>query len=229
MKFRLLFVLLLAVLGCSRQSSFSPLSPGPSPAPSPAPGRVLHEGVVYEVPPRGDPRPVPNLRLLAWEPIGLSRVGASRRPDVTTDESGRFSFLSQGSVVYLETAPGSPVKFICPSYPLSGSSDAWVVDASWSGDKAPQPTLSGFGSVSGTVTEHVGAVAQPVVGATVELDGGSHVPAGITNASGFYAICSPGGADFLVSITARKEAYRPMTVSILWGWDYDADFTLERN
>jgi hypothetical protein len=55
------------------------------------------------------------------------------------------------------------------------------------------------------------------------------MPPTVTDASGFYAICSPGGADFLVSVAARKDGYRPATASIIWGWDYVADLFLERN
>jgi hypothetical protein len=147
---------------------------------------------------------------------------------MTTDGTGRLSISIREGVVFLETAPGSPVKFICPSQPYSGG-DLYVIDASWSGDRAPERTLFGHGSIQGKVTERVGALVQPVVDATVTLDDGSHMPPTVTNASGFYAICSPMGADFLVSVTARKDGYRPATVSITWGWDYVADLTLERN
>jgi hypothetical protein len=171
---------------------------------------------------------VPNLRLFAWDPIANSRVGASRRADITTDESGRFRFSTREAVVFLETAPGSPVKFICPSHPFSGG-DLYVVEASWSGDRAPGQTLSGFGSIQGKVTELVGALVQPAVGATVTLLDGGHMPPTVTNASGFYAICSPMGSDFLVSVSAHKDGYRPATSTILWGWDFTVNFTLERN
>jgi hypothetical protein len=171
---------------------------------------VVHTGVVYEVTQAGVKRPVPNLRLLAWE--GTSRVGASPLPDITTDAAGGFSVSGlrrRAGVVYVETAPGAPVKFICPSHPLRlnpvAGGDLYVVDALWSGDDPPTlaaPTHGGVG-VSGRVTERAGEEVRPVAGASVVLDDG--VPSATTNATGYYAVCSGMGADFVVTLTVSKD------------------------
>jgi hypothetical protein len=177
--------------------------------------------------PTGDPQPVPNLSLMAWEPVvPNARVGATRLPDTATDQSGRFRIEASSNVLYLETAPGSPFKFICPSYPHHGG-DVYVLDASWSGEPW-FPGLSLLG-IFGKVTERVEDLVQPVVGATVTLDDGSRDPPTTTNANGFYSICSVTGADFSRVVTARKTGYRPSTVGILWGWDWEVNFTLGRN
>jgi hypothetical protein len=36
------------------------------------------------------------------------------------------------------------------------------------------------------------------------------------------------GADFTVTVTARKDGYRSVSTDMTWGWDFIVDFTLER-
>jgi hypothetical protein len=69
---------------------------------------------------------------------------------------------------------------------------------------------------------------QPVAGATVTLDDGHTDPPVTTNAIGFYSTCSAMGADFTVPVTVRKDGYKPVTKTMVWGWDYIVDFTVER-
>jgi hypothetical protein len=226
---KLLFsvVIVLTVLACSCGGPFAPLPPEPPPTTGP-PDEVAN-GVVYEIDSGNLRRPVPNLRLLVWQQV-TGRVDAVRLPDSTTDLLGRFSVSgATGPVVYLETAPGSPVKSMCasgsPLLLLPGRvEEVFVVDSSWSGQWQP----SRLPLLSGVVSERVGEVMQPVAGATVTIEDGRVDPPATTNAIGFYSICSAMGADFTVTVTARKDGYQPVTKTMTWGWDYIVDFTLDR-
>jgi hypothetical protein len=212
--------------GCG-EAPTAPL-PGPIAVTPPSVERnVLHEGTVYEWVEAGPPRPVPNLRLLAWDPIKNGRVGAVRLPDTATDESGRFRILSATNTLWLETPLGSPFNFACPSFPHSiGRRDVYVFPVSSSFDG--QPPFA-FQMIYGKVTERIGESVSPVTGATVMLDDGGLDPPVITHANGFFSICSTVGADFSRTITARKDGYRAATLGIVWGWDWDVTLTLERN
>jgi hypothetical protein len=176
----------------------------------------------------GDEKPMANLSLLAWDPgFSLARVGARRLADVTTDQSGRFRVMAYSDVIFLETAPGSAVKFHCPSLPhYGGENDVRVFDLSWSG--APWP--GGFFGIAGKVVERVGDVVQPISGATVTLDDESRDLPTTSNANGFFSICSIFTTDMSRTVTARKSGYRPLFRTIIWGFD-EANLTLmlERN
>jgi hypothetical protein len=229
MKLPYCVAIVLTVLACSCGGPASRLPPAPATGPSPAPSGVTH-GVVYEIDQGNLRRPVPNLRLLVWQQV-TGRVDAVRLPDVTTDVSGRFGVSgATGPLVYIETAAGSPVKTLCASgTPVllrpERVEEVFVVDASWSGDWQPsRPPL-----LSGVVSERVGGVVRPVAGATVTLDDGRVDPPATTNAIGFYSICSAMGADFTVTVTARKDRYRSATKTMTWGWDYVVNFTLDRS
>ena len=226
---------LIACCGCSGVSPVTPRNQGgPTGGPGPASRPpIVHEGRVLKWVPRGDMQPVPNLALQAWDPVqDRARVGASRLPDVTTDESGRFRIMANSTVIFLEIAPGSAFTFICPSLPHYGElNDVHVFDPPWSGEwsSGNQPTNLIRGAW-GKVLERVGGAVQPVPGATVTLDDGSRDPPSTSNANGVYSICSVNTPDTFRTITARKAGYRPLVRTILWGWDeYDLTLMLERN
>jgi len=224
--------LMLGSSGCGEAPPTAPLAATPPldvPAPT-VPRNIVHEGVIRKIQATGDPQPVPHLRLLPWDPIQIGQVGARRLPDTTTDQSGRFRIVSADNILWLEMAPGSPVKFTCPFFPhhyQPRATDVYVVDASWAGEPF-WPGLWLLG-IRGVVTERVGEAVRPVAGAIVTLDDGSQDPPSITSTNGFYSICSTVGADFTRTVTARKDGYRPAALTILWGWDFDVNFTLQRN
>lgn len=222
--------LLIALWACGSTPT-APL-PAPNAAATPVPPptverTVVHEGTVYEYVRTGPPRPVPNLRFLVWDPIQNGRVGAVRLSDTVTDESGRFRMLSARGLLWLETAPGSPFNFVCPSYPHTViQRELYAFPASWVYEGHPGVLFQG---TYGKVAERVGEAVHPVAGATVTLDDGGLDPPVTTHANGFFAICSTVGADFTRTITARKDGYRSAALDIVWGWAYDLNLTLQRN
>lgn len=218
---------LLTLWACGGSTPAAPVPTPKAVAPPTVERTIVHEATVYEYVRAGPPRPVPNLRLLAWEPVQNGRGGAVRLPDTITDESGRFRILSATGVLWLETAPGSPFNFVCPSYPHTViQRELYAFPASWVFEGHPGVLFQG---TYGRVTERVGEAVHPVAGATVMLDDGSLDPPVLTHANGFFSICSTVGADFARTITARKDGYRAATRDILWGWDYDINLIMARN
>ena len=124
--------------------------------------------------------------------------------------------------MFIETAPGSDYKFLCPSYPVtqgtgSPSINLPLVHESWSGSKVPPGVWGQGASISGTVSTQVNGQMEPLAGATVTLDNGIQDPPGITNSQGFYMTCSAVGGNQLRTVTAEKAGFRPVMREIFGG------------
>ena len=181
---------------------------------------------------------MPNLRLKVRKRGPYDgAIGSVPLDDVVTDANGGYSITGVSGILFFQADPASEYRFLCDGYPvvirspspvpLPYVTDLPVVHRSWSGNRPPQPWITGT-SVWGTVSERGEAGAQPVAGATVFFDAGLPDPPATTDAGGFYMICSVVGTDQVRTITASKDGYNLTTREIFGGWDYVVHLELTR-